>query len=181
MAEKLGSKEFKYRNAKAVLKEISTKVTGFPAKGVETRNPIERVIDGQFGTMTWRAQVPKKGEERPWVRLDFKQAVEVSRLRMSSNREYFFDTDYLEKKPYLPRYEFDLERRRGYYQEIHRLIYEDQPYTFLFNRGIRAAINKRIHGVTVSTSGGIFGFWPADRAWWVRPGEQKYATAWDVQ
>ena len=28
---------------------------------------------------------------------------------MSSNREYFYDTDYLDKKPYLPRYEFDID------------------------------------------------------------------------
>ncbi len=86
-----------------------TKVSGFPEKGVENRNPIERVTDGDFGTMTWRAQTPKDGKERPWLRLDFGEPVRIHRLQMSSNREYFFDTDYLEKKPYLPRYQFDMD------------------------------------------------------------------------
>ncbi|MGI9472862.1 MAG: DUF1553 domain-containing protein [Rubripirellula sp.] len=83
-------------------------VTGFPEKGVDGRYPIRRLIDGEFGTMTWRAQT-KKDEEKPWVRIEFDEPVEIDRLRMSSNREYFYDTDYLTKKPNLPRYEWDLD------------------------------------------------------------------------
>lgn len=86
-----------------------TKVSGFPEKGIERRNPIQRVNDGQYGTMTWRAKVDKDAEERPWVRFDFEQPETINRLRLSSNREYFYDTDYLDKKPYLPRYEYDLD------------------------------------------------------------------------
>jgi hypothetical protein len=57
--------------------------------------------------MTWRGKA--EGDEKPWVRFDFENPQEINRLRMSSNREYFYDTDYLEKKPYLPRYEFDVD------------------------------------------------------------------------
>jgi hypothetical protein len=63
--------------------------------------------------MTWRAQMPKDSKERPWVRLDFEKPQNVNRLRMSSNREYYYDTDYLTKKPYLPRYEFDVDVRKS--------------------------------------------------------------------
>ncbi|MEL6108970.1 MAG: DUF1553 domain-containing protein, partial [Planctomycetota bacterium] len=77
--------------------------------GVDNRNPIDRISDGEYGTMTWRASFPKDGEERAWVRIEFAVPQEIARLRLSSNREYFYDTDYLDKKPWLPRYEFDLD------------------------------------------------------------------------
>lgn len=90
-------------------KSNGTKVTGSPEKGVDGRFPIGRLIDGEFGTMTWRAQFPKDSEDRPWVRLDFAEAKNIDRLRLSSNREYFYDTDYLTKKPYLPKYQYDMD------------------------------------------------------------------------
>lgn len=86
-----------------------TKVSGFPEKGNDGRNPIGRVNDGKYGTMAWRARVPKDAEEKPWVQFDFSEAVSIERLRLSANREYFYDTDYLTQKPYLPRYEFDMD------------------------------------------------------------------------
>ena len=84
-------------------------LSGFPEKGVDDRNPIDRVNDGEYGTMTWRGSVPKDAEEKPWVQFDFVEPVKIDRIRMSANREYFYDTDYLDKKPYLPRYQFELE------------------------------------------------------------------------
>jgi len=90
-------------------KRRGAKVSGYPEKGVDGRFPIARLIDGDYGTMTWRAQTAKDAKEKPWVRIDFKTPQQISRLRLSSNREYFFDTDYLTKKPYLPRYEYDVD------------------------------------------------------------------------
>lgn len=90
-----------------------TKLSGFPAQGNEGRHPIDRVNDGEFGTMAWRASTPKGSSERPWLQVDFQQPVTIDRLRMSSNREYFYDTDYLTKKPYLPRYEYEVEVLQG--------------------------------------------------------------------
>ncbi len=97
------------RRENLALASAGTKVSGSPEDGVDGRFPIERLIDGEFGTMTWRAQFPKDSEERPWLRFDFVEAKNVERLRLSSNREYFYDTDYLDKKPFLPRYEFDMD------------------------------------------------------------------------
>jgi peptide/nickel transport system substrate-binding protein len=65
----------------------------------------------------------------------------------------------------LGRREFDFEKRRKIYQEIHKLIYEDQPYTFVYNRGSFWALHQRIRGVTTSPRG-IFNFNPAENAWW---------------
>lgn len=87
-----------------------TVLSGHPALGFETRNPVARVNDGQYGTMVWRCKV-EQGEERPWVQFEFPEPQTVGRLRLSNNREYFYDTDYLDRKPNLPRYEFDMEIR----------------------------------------------------------------------
>jgi mono/diheme cytochrome c family protein len=90
------------------LKRRGTKLSGFPIKGVDGRNPMARVHDGQYGTMAWRAKRNKDSNEQPYVQYDFEKAETLSRLRLSSNREYFYDTDYLTKKPYLARYEYDV-------------------------------------------------------------------------
>ncbi|WP_237225978.1 PSD1 and planctomycete cytochrome C domain-containing protein [Rubinisphaera sp. JC750] len=84
------------------------RLSGFPEKGFEGRNPIDRLNDSEYGTMVWRAKT-EKGEENPWVRIDFNGPKNIHRLRLSSNREYYFDTDYLTKKPWLPRYEYDVD------------------------------------------------------------------------
>ncbi|QDT10651.1 PSD1 and planctomycete cytochrome C domain-containing protein [Planctomycetes bacterium K23_9] len=86
-----------------------TEVSSNSPDGVDGRYPVGRLIDGEFGTMTWRVSFDKDKKERAWVQLDFSQPQNINRLRMSSNREYFYDTDYLTKKPYLPRYEFDVD------------------------------------------------------------------------
>ena len=62
------------------------------------RFPIERVIDGKFGTQRWQASYNKEKDQNPWLEFSFQSPVQAGRLRMSSNREYYFETDYLEKK-----------------------------------------------------------------------------------
>jgi peptide/nickel transport system substrate-binding protein len=71
--------------------------------------------------------------------------------------------------------EFDKGRRKAVYQEIGRLIYEDQPYTFLWNRAILWAIQGRIRGVQMSPRG-VFNFDPADLGWWVPAGAGKHVA-----
>ncbi|MFG0264447.1 MAG: PSD1 and planctomycete cytochrome C domain-containing protein [Rhodopirellula sp. JB055] len=89
-----------------------TQVTGFPEEGTDGRNPIERINDGEYGTMAWRTKLDAKKEERPWVEFQFQGPQTINRLRLSNNREYFYDTDYLNKKPYLPKYQFDVDIRQ---------------------------------------------------------------------
>ena len=42
--------------------------------------------------------------------------------------------------------EFDQEKRAEIYRKIHKIIYEDQPYLFMYNPLIPMAIHKRIRG-----------------------------------
>ena len=51
------------------------------------------------------------------------------------------------------REEFDLEERAKIYQEIHRLTYEDQPYTWLYYRNAFYGFNKDLRGYVFSPRG----------------------------
>jgi hypothetical protein len=62
------------------------------------RFPVGRVIDGNYGTQRWQASYNKKLKMQPWLEITFKEPVLVGRMRMSSNREYYYETDYLEQK-----------------------------------------------------------------------------------
>lgn len=74
------------------------------------------------------------------------------------------------------RREFDFEARKKIYQEIHKILYDDQPYTWLTNRPILAAVNKRIRGIQFSPRG-IFNFDPSYLGWWVPAGQAKHLVA----
>ena len=73
----------------------------------------------------------------------------------------------------LGRREFDPEKRAKIYQEIGKILYDDQPYTWIYNEPILSAFNKRIRGVQFSPRG-IYGFDPSFYDWWVKKGEGKY-------
>ncbi|MBI1387015.1 MAG: peptide ABC transporter substrate-binding protein [bacterium] len=75
----------------------------------------------------------------------------------------------------LGRHEFDPDKRKAYYQEIHKLVYDDQPYLFLYNRSSTYAINKRIRGIQYGPRG-IFNFSPSDQAWWTPVSPQAAAV-----
>lgn len=62
----------------------------------QLRGELEKANDGDFGTMAWRSKAPPGSKEKPWVEIHFAGEREVSRFRFSSNREYYFETDYLE-------------------------------------------------------------------------------------
>ena len=62
------------------------------------RFPIDRVNDGKFGTQRWQASYNNQKKQNPWLELTFTKPVTVGRLRISTNREYYLETDYLEHK-----------------------------------------------------------------------------------
>ena len=65
----------------------------------QLRGDLKNANDGIYGTMTWKSRAPEGSKVKPWVEVHFKEPHEVSRFRFSSNREYYFETDYLEKMP----------------------------------------------------------------------------------
>jgi len=51
------------------------------------------------------------------------------------------------------RLEFDRKKRAEIYGRIHTLVYEDQPYTFLYYRNSFYAFNKKLRGYNYSPRG----------------------------
>ena len=76
----------------------------------------------------------------------------------------------------LARHEFDVPTRVTYYQEMSKLIYDEQPYTWMWNRGTFWAVQQRFQGLTTSPRG-IFNFSPSEEAWWVATGNAKFPVA----
>jgi len=68
------------------------------------------------------------------------------------------------------RSEFDPEKRAGIYREIHKLIAEDAPYTFLFFPEATPGVNKRFEGIEPAPSGISYNFID----WYVPENEVKY-------
>jgi len=59
------------------------------------RGPIALINDGEYGTQAWSARSPKGTKERPWVQFTFAEPRKIDRIRLSTNREDFYETDYL--------------------------------------------------------------------------------------
>ena len=66
----------------------------------------------------------------------------------------------------LSRRELDHDRRRAYFQEFQALVYEDQPYLFIWDYTTTWGFSKRVRGVTLAKSG-VLNFLPGIREWWV--------------
>ena len=65
---------------------------------------------------------------------------------------------------------FDPAERQRCYRQIHRLIYEDQPFTFVSVSPSLWAFNQHLHGVTFGPRGACT-WYPGPRNWWVKRGE----------
>jgi peptide/nickel transport system substrate-binding protein len=66
------------------------------------------------------------------------------------------------------RTEFDRDKRAAMYRRLHRILHEEQPYTFLFNRNSLVALDRRFSNVTVYPLG------PDSTEWWVPTKDQRY-------
>ena len=63
--------------------------------------------------------------------------------------------------------ELDLQKRKAIYQQIDKLIWEDEPYTFLYYRSSLWAFNKRLRGYGFSPRG-PFAYHPGFASVWVK-------------
>jgi len=63
---------------------------------------------------------------------------------------------------------FDRKKRIELYHRFHRIVHEEQPYTFLFMNQSLVAVDRRFEGVKVHKLG------LDSREWWVPKGRQRY-------
>lgn len=66
------------------------------------------------------------------------------------------------------RVEFDQKKRIELFHNIHKIIAEDQPLTFLYIPSYMVAVKNRFQNVRVSQRGyGLFTWYPSMKDWWV--------------
>lgn len=68
------------------------------------------------------------------------------------------------------RHTFDSAKRSAIYHKMHKLIYEDQPYLFLYSQDTLPIVNSRFRGVEASAIGIGYNF----IKWYVPKSEQRY-------
>jgi len=68
-----------------------------PKEFAVLRKELVKINDGQYGTEQWAGKSPEGSDKKPWVQFTFAEPREINRIRLSSNREDFLETDYLEK------------------------------------------------------------------------------------
>jgi len=95
MADELEIFEAGGKERNVALRKHGTKLVENPATFQEGK-PASKLTNGIFGTKQWLAKSPKGGKERPWLEFHFSSAVNVDAIRISTNREDFLETDYLE-------------------------------------------------------------------------------------
>jgi peptide/nickel transport system substrate-binding protein len=67
------------------------------------------------------------------------------------------------------RTEFDAAKRKVLYDRFQEILYDEQPYTFVYANKSLAAYDKRFHGVKWYPTGGSL-----ESEWWVPVAAQKY-------
>lgn len=82
-------------------------------EGTTSRFPAENVIDGNYGTQAWIVKFEKKGNEQPWVEFDFHGLHKVNRIRLSTNREDYLQTDYLKNMHHYGFGDYEVEARNA--------------------------------------------------------------------
>ena len=73
------------------------------------------------------------------------------------------------------RVEFDQDKRAEIYHQMHRIVHEDQPYTFINAVPEKRPVAKRIKGVVISPNG-PFNFYPGASYWYIDTGNGGLAA-----
>jgi peptide/nickel transport system substrate-binding protein len=75
------------------------------------------------------------------------------------------------------RRELDPQKRLAIYHELHRVLAEDQPYTWIVQESKKWAVNRRVRNVQVARGIGLFLWHPGSRTWWIPEELQRTDTS----
>lgn len=70
------------------------------------------------------------------------------------------------------RREFNRSKRIDIYRQLHRILADDQPYTWTVQVSSKWAVSKRLRNVKDSKGWGLFGWYPGELDWWI-PRDQR--------
>ncbi len=108
---------------------------------------------------------------------DFFQLWDSSQADIKASSNHVgFKNEEMDRLIELNRREFDKEKRIEYAHQVHRLLHEEQPYTFLFNAKRLAVLDKRFHNIIPYAIRPCFEF----DQWYVPENLQKYTGATPV-
>ena len=65
------------------------------------------------------------------------------------------------------RRELRMSTRAAIYQQLHAILAEDQPYTWVTQPSMKWVFNKRVHGVREARGWGPFLWYPGEFGWWL--------------
>jgi len=65
------------------------------------------------------------------------------------------------------RRELDQSKRKEIYQQLHALLSEDQPYTWMIQSSAKWALTKRVRNAELSRGMGFFLWFPGELGWWL--------------
>ena len=74
------------------------------------------------------------------------------------------------------RTEFDQKKRLDLYHQLHALLAEDQPYTWVVQVSLKWGVSRRIHGVEMAGGLGPYEWLPGPYDWWIPKSEQTRAA-----
>jgi peptide/nickel transport system substrate-binding protein len=119
---------------------------------------FEKVDKGEFDAcaLQWRLDIDP----------DIFDTFHSSQVPPMGLNHVFYSNPEVDKLLEQGRLEFDQDKRADIYHQIHRLMHEDQPYTFVVTVPEKRPINKRIQGVVISPDG-PFNFYPGAAYWYV--------------
>lgn len=106
-----------------------------------------------------------------WPENDPYQVWHSSQIQNRGSNRVKFNHPEADKLIVDARAEFDEKKRNVMYARLHEIIYDEQPYTFLYNPQSISLIQKRFKGVQTYPQG----MQPrAGIEWWVPKGQEKY-------
>lgn len=65
------------------------------------------------------------------------------------------------------RREMNLSKRKELYAQIHQLLADDQPFTWIVQVSAKWGFNRRVRGVETSRGLGLYLWYPGELAWWI--------------
>ena len=84
------------------------------------RNTTDVINDGKYGTMALRIKAEKGQKKKPWIELHFDKEVDLNQVRLSINREYAREVDYMlgYKRQSVQDYRLKVEGSDGSWKEV---------------------------------------------------------------
>lgn len=128
---------------------------------------LDRIKRGQFDacTLAWGGTV----ESDPY------QVFHSSQIKDQGDNRTHYVNAKLDEVIEQARRTLDDDKRMKLWHEVHRILHEDQPYTFLMNRPSLVFINGRVKNVEVTKLGlNYLRLYPNPSPWYVPRAQQRY-------